>query len=87
MDSSALRTRVLEEIGRLPEDRLPGLYDVVHFFRLGLESSKAEPQDVMAFAGSWRDMSDSDFEAFLDEVRERRRRSFSRRRISEALPA
>jgi len=45
--------------------------------------SETEPRSIMAFAGSWRDMSEQAFEGFVEEVAERRQRAFSRRRSDE----
>lgn len=38
MAASILRGKVIEEINRIPEDKLTELYDFIHFFRVGLET-------------------------------------------------
>jgi hypothetical protein len=39
MTTQQLRERLLQEIEQLPSDRLAAVFDVLHFFRLGLEAS------------------------------------------------
>lgn len=86
MSVPAERTRILREIELIPEDRLSELYDFLHYYRLGLEVAKEPAGSVMHFAGSWRGMPDEAFAAFAQDVAERRRRAFSRRRSREASP-
>ena len=35
---------------------------------------------ILSFAGAWKDMNEEDFQNFIDEVYERRERSFARRK-------
>lgn len=86
MESSTLKSKVLEEINLVPEDRLRQVYDFVHYFRLGLETSRSNGKQIMDFAGCWRDMPDEMFTDFLEEITQRRQQAFSRRRSSEAGP-
>lgn len=37
---SNLKEKVKTKIEKIPEDRIAELYDVVHFFRIGIESQK-----------------------------------------------
>ncbi len=50
MNVSTLKTKMLEEIDLVPEDKLPQLYDVIHYFRVGLESSRTRvsPQQQLS---------------------------------------
>ncbi len=80
MNVSTLRTRVLEEIRLIPENKLPDLYDFIS--RLGLEASKGNDKQIMQFAGCWQDMPDETFAEFSKELAERRQRAFLRRRNS-----
>jgi len=70
---------VMEEIKLVPKDRLPELYDFIHFFRLGLDTVRDDTEEIMRFAGCWQDMSDEEFKGFSQEVAERRRQAFSGR--------
>ncbi len=76
MNVSTLRTRVLEEIRLIPENKLLDLYDFIHYFRLGLEASKGNDKQIMQFAGCWQDMPDETFAEFSKELAERRQRAF-----------
>lgn len=84
MNSLQIKDRVLQEIDLIPDDKLSDVYNFIHFFRLGIEKAEGtEKQSTLAFAGSWREMSDDMFEEFLVEVAERRRQAFTRRREHE----
>ena len=79
MSMSIERSQVYQEIDRIPEERLPEIYNLLHFFRLGLERAEESELSVMRFAGSWKNMPDETFAAFMRETTERRQRVFSRR--------
>ena len=84
MNISDLRTKVLEEIQHVPEDRLIELYGLVHSFRLGSTSVSTPPQNIMQFAGCWSDLPNETYTEWLDEVSLRRQQAFSQRRNREA---
>jgi hypothetical protein len=82
MTASELRNQLQHEIRDLPDSRLQEVYDLIHFFRLGLEREQGPSQpDIMRFAGAWQDMAD--FDVFEAEIRDRRRHAFSARRPHE----
>lgn len=82
MTSTQLRDKLRDEILGIPDSRLQEVYDFIHFFRLGLERDEpAAVLDVMRFAGAWEDMKD--FDAFEEELRERRHTAFKSRRKHE----
>lgn len=39
MPATEIRQQLVREIERIPDDRLNEVFDVLHYFRLGLESS------------------------------------------------
>ena len=63
------RAKVLQEIDLIPEDKLPEVYNLLHYFRLGLEADQDREVSVMRFAGCWKDMPE---EAFTALARPRR---------------
>ena len=51
------REQLYDEIKMIPENRLSELYQVLHYFRVGLETKKATPKkSILKFAGAWKDM-------------------------------
>ena len=46
-------TDVIDEIKLVPKNRLQEVYNFIHFFRLGLEKSQNDTEDIMQFAGCW----------------------------------
>jgi hypothetical protein len=86
MLTSELRTKVIQEIEAFPNDQLISLYKFIHYFRLGLEKEQKSPgEDIMQFAGCWKDMSDEDFQDFLAEIEQRRHNAFTGRDNRETL--
>ena len=77
MSSSTLRAKMLEEVNSIPEDKLLELYDVIRYFGLGLEASQGGVQQIMQFAGCWKDMPEELFAEFSEEIVKRRRQAFS----------
>lgn len=86
MNTTTLRLKAIEEIHHIPEEKLREIYDVIHFFRVGVESVKPVLHDnIMSYAGCWDDMSDETFNSFLLEIAERRSHAFSGRTSRETL--
>lgn len=73
------QNQIIEEINLIPEDKRKELYDLIHNFRIGLERSPSNINEIMQFAGSWSDMSEEDFSNFCEEIEQRRQASSSRR--------
>lgn len=84
MRQSITIKQVVEEIKHIPVNKLSEVYDLLHFFRLGLQKSKGSVEQTMKFAGCWNDMPDEVFNDFFGEIKERREQAFSRRQSSEA---
>jgi len=83
MNNPELRSKVLQEIEHIPENRLVELYDLIHTFRLQAELDSSQPQSIMQFAGFWSDLSNEIYVEFLDDISLRRQQAFSRRRNRE----
>ena len=86
MTSVLIRSKVLQEIELIPEDKLPELYNFIHYFRLGLEKSQiSKPKSTLSFAGCWEDMPNEMFNDFTAEIEQRRHKAFARRRGNEGI--
>jgi len=46
MPATEIRQQLVREIARIPDDRLDEVFDVLHYFRLGLESSAHPPASL-----------------------------------------
>jgi hypothetical protein len=84
MAKLAIRDRVMEEIKLIPEHKLSEIYNFIHYFRIGLQGSKGNLEQIMKFAGCWKDMSEDAFNDLLREISKRRKQAFSQRRSGEA---
>lgn len=86
MKPAILRRKFIEQIQRLPDKKLHELSEIIHFFRINTEHAEPSSKDnVMRFAGCWDDMSGSEFNAWLNEISERRSTAFSGRIQRETL--
>lgn len=72
MNATVLQRKVMDEIQAIPVERLLELYDVIHFFRIGVERTTPMMPDVMRFAGCWSDLSDDEFDDLLTDMAARR---------------
>jgi heterodisulfide reductase subunit A-like polyferredoxin len=84
MTESIIRDRVMKEIKLIPEHKLSEVYDFIHYFRIGLQKSKGNVDQIMKFAGCWKDMPEKIFNEFLQDIGQRRKKAFSRRGRSGA---
>ena len=84
MTTIELRERLLDEIQRIPDTRIAEVFDLIHFFRIGLAAvpPRAETPEAMIaqFAGCWSEMPEQDFTAFQSELQSRRHTAFGQRR-------
>ncbi len=84
MKAATIRKKLIDEITKIPDDKLAEIYDFLYYFRLGLVTKSSNPQRTLQLAGSWNDMSDEDFNEFLDDIKIRRKTAFVSRRKLEA---
>lgn len=78
-----------ETLRLLPPEAKQEVMDFVEFISQKYLKKKAKSRksrvgyhekEVMNFAGSWKDMGESDFQGLISDIYERRKHSFSRRR-------
>jgi len=75
-----LREQLIAEIQHIPPNRLQETFDLIHFFRLGLDHAQhSKSSHVSQFAGAWADMDDAVFADLESEWQERRQQVFSGR--------
>ena len=87
IETTLLRQKMIEEIHHIPEDKIRELYNVIHFFRVGVETVNSNSQNnIMAYAGCWEDMPDQEFTDFLHDITERRSAVFLGRNHRETNP-
>lgn len=77
------REDIFEELKLIPEAKLTEIYDFIHYYRLGLKSEMSG-NPTLELAGAWSDMSEEEFQDFLEETETRRREGFLGRRHHEA---
>ncbi|NJO42582.1 MAG: hypothetical protein HC769_08860 [Cyanobacteria bacterium CRU_2_1] len=82
MNASELRTKVLAEIQRIPEEKLAEVYDWIHRFRVEAET-ESDTVPMMRFAGCWNDMNREVYDEFINEITLRRQQAFSGRQARE----
>ncbi len=70
---------IWEEMQHVPVHKLDDVYDFVHALNPEAKNKEARVRKMMSLAGSFRDMSEKEYKAFLKETREIRKRLFKRR--------
>jgi hypothetical protein len=56
--------KIVKELQNIPEDKLAELYDLIHYFRLGLDTAKPQPRTPGLLTGN---LSDTFFEPLPEE--------------------
>ncbi len=56
--------KIIQELQDIPEEKLAELYDVIHYFRLGLNKESAQPRTPGLLVGQ---LSDAFFEPLPEE--------------------
>ncbi len=86
MSLPILKDKLINEINLIPDDKLLDLYNVIHYFRLGVEKLKPDKKvDILSYSGSWKDMDTDIFDDFIADVSKRRNNAFSNRRGYEKI--
>lgn len=69
---------ILRELKNVPVDRLEDLYSIIHSLRANTKKSDRTSKKILSFAGSFGEMSEKDFNDFLEHTKETRNNSFDR---------
>ncbi|MBI5025683.1 MAG: hypothetical protein HZC12_02940 [Nitrospirae bacterium] len=79
---ASIKEKIIKEVEKIPKDKIAELYDVVHLFRVEIESKKKAPKDryseAVKFFGIWKGMSPKET-AVLDDIQARRKRTYRER--------
>lgn len=78
-----MREKLIDEIAKIPDEKVPEIFDFLYYFRLGLSAKNPNPKKILQLAGKWQDMSETDFEEFLSNIQSRRKNAFISRRNRE----
>ena len=66
-----LREQLIEEIKQIPNEKLAEIYDLIHYFRIGLaqeKPTKIVPQRPIGLAKGQFEIPDSFFEPLPDDI-------------------
>jgi len=83
MKVSTMREKLFDEIAKIPDEKVPEVFDLLHHFSIGLGVKASNPQKILKLAGGWQDMPEDDFKDFLTDVTTRRKNAFISRRNRE----
>ena len=84
MKTSRIRKQVVEEISKIPDEKLPQMLDLIHRFKRELKISPTKRNKITSYSGCWKDIPEDTYREFMEEISQRRRTAFSRRRRSAA---
>jgi len=87
VNAPKLRDRIADEIGRIPDSNLVEVFDLLHYFRIGIETARGtNGSAIMQFAGAWQDMNPQDVDELQQEIGARRKAAFGQRRSLDGNP-
>ncbi|HET7117558.1 MAG TPA: hypothetical protein VFI29_13765 [Hanamia sp.] len=69
---------ILKELKNVPVDKLEDLYSIIHSLRTNTRKVDKVNQEILSFAGSFGDMSESDYNDFLKHTNQTRENLFDR---------
>jgi len=84
MKTSTIREKVVAVVNQIPEERLPQILhlDISLSSRFAIFQKKTDK--ITNFAGCWKDMPEDLYHDFVNEISQRRKSAFSRRRNLDA---
>lgn len=69
---------ILDEIKDIPIHRLDEVYEFIHALNINTQSSEEKRKKILAFGGSFSDMTNDDFKDFMKENDKTRANTFNR---------
>ncbi|CAN5233241.1 hypothetical protein BH20BAC1_BH20BAC1_20860 [soil metagenome] len=69
---------ILKELKNVPVDRLEDLYSIIHSLRANTKKSDKISKKILSFAGSFGDMTEKDYDDFLEQTKQTRNDLFDR---------
>ena len=69
---------ILKELRNVPVDRLEDLYSIILSLRANKKKSDKKSNKILSFAGSFGDMTDSDYNDFRNQTSDTRNNLFDR---------
>ncbi len=79
---ASFKEKIMKEVEKIPKKKIAQLYDVIHLFRMEVESPQKAPKDkrieATKFFGIWKNMSREE-NAVLDKILSRRKRTYRKR--------
>jgi hypothetical protein len=63
LSPNMLIDKIIQELQDIPEDKLSQIYDIIHYFRLGINSQKPQPRTPGLLKGQ---LGDAFFEPLLE---------------------
>ncbi len=69
---------ILRELKNVPVDKPEDLYSIIHSFHTNTRKGGKENKEILSFAGSFGDLSKSDYKDFVDHIKQARENLFDR---------
>ena len=69
---------IFKELKNVPVDRLKDLYSIIYSLRANTKRSEKRSKKILSFAGSFGDMSESEYNDFLNQSKDTRNNLFDR---------
>ena len=69
---------ILKELKNVPVDRLEDLYSIIHSLQANTRKSDKTSNKILSFAGSFGDMTENDYNDFLQHTKQTRNDLFDR---------
>jgi hypothetical protein len=69
---------ILNELKNVPVDKLEDLYSIIHSLRTNTKKADKANKEILSFAGSFGDISESDYNDFVKHTKQTRKNLFDR---------
>jgi hypothetical protein len=69
---------ILEELKNVPVEKLEDLYSIIHSLRTNIKKTDTKSQEILSYAGTFGDMSKSDYGDFVKHTKQTRSELFDR---------
>lgn len=69
---------ILRELKNVPVGKLEDLYSIIRSFGANTKKSASSSKEILSFAGSFSDMTNNDYQEFVEQTKQTRNNLFER---------
>lgn len=81
MRTPGIKEQMIEELNDIPEEKLQILLELIKNYKLEHTAAPISGKSLTDYAGSWKEIGTQEYDAFLKDIKSRRRKANRERNV------